>query len=112
MCQANQRGLLVVELGYRPFTLSKSFFIGSQSYSASVFDLHDGEFQDISQSLLTVLGMNVAGNSFVGVDLPGTQPNAQFAPSDDLWVMYYQLGLFMPLFRIRGNPNHSAAPWD
>ena len=55
-----------------------------------------------------MLSIGVAGHPFGGADIPGYK----LKPSDDLWVMMYQLGMFYPFFRAHNEINYQdREPW-
>ena len=46
-----------------------------------------------------LLNLGLGGMPFVGADIPGFAGN----PSEELYVLFYQLGVFYPFFRAHGH---------
>ena len=94
----------------RPFVLTRSFFLGSQKFgtywTGDNFSV-DGE---VYGSLKMILSMGLAGIPFGGSDIPGFTGD----PSEELFIRFYQLGMFYPFFRahddIKGHAQHRE-PW-
>jgi alpha-glucosidase (family GH31 glycosyl hydrolase) len=92
----------------RPFVLTRSFFFGSQRYGAMWTGDSLTEYWCVPASVSMLLQLGVTGIVFGGTDLPGFEGN----PTDDLFVQFYQLGVFMPFFRAHaGINNPNREPW-
>ena len=53
------------------------------------------EFGELKGSLGMLLQLGNAGNPFGGADVPGFSG----VPTEELWIMFYQLGMYFPFFR-------------
>ena len=55
-----------------------------------------------------LLALNIAGFSFVGIDIPGFYG----MPSDQLQVLFYKLSVFYPLMRVHNHiETQGREPW-
>jgi mannosyl-oligosaccharide alpha-1,3-glucosidase len=98
--QATWRGLLNRDGGQlRPFALTRSYFFGSQRYSAMWTGDSQTNYENAEMSVNQLLTLGVSGIVFGGCDLPGFFGE----PSDDLAVQFYQLGVFYPFMRAHTN---------
>ena len=52
-------------------------------------------YDDVPLSMNMLLSLGVSGIVFGGSDLPGFNG----VPDDDIYVQFYQLGVFFPFFR-------------
>ena len=96
MQRSTYQGLLKRDRGQqRPFTLTRSFFLGSQRYGAMWTGDSQNLYSDIPMALNQLLSLGVSGIPFTGSDLP----NFFGVPEDDLWVQAYQFGMYMPFMR-------------
>jgi len=83
----------------RPFVLSRSFWLGSQRYSGFWTGDSQTNFENVEMSVNQLLTLGLTGQIFGGCDIPGFYGE----PSDDLFVQFYQLGIFYPFFRAHNN---------
>ena len=101
----------------RPFVLSRSFFLGSQRYGAIWTGDASSTYESVEASVNMLLTLGVTGIVFGGGDIPGFYG----APFDDLFVQFYQVGMYYPFFRAHNilpgnfedsNDNYSRRePW-
>jgi alpha-glucosidase len=110
MNRAAYEGLLAREPGRRPFILSRSGWAGGQRYAWTwTGDMRTG-WDNLRQSLSTVLGLGLSGYPFAGPDIGGFSGEP---PSAELFIRWFQLASFLPFFR-----THSAwylprrEPWE
>ncbi len=94
----------------RPFILSRSGWAGGQRYAWTwTGDMRTG-WDNLRQTLATVLGLGLSGFPFAGPDIGGFSGQP---PSAELFVRWFQLASFLPFFR-----THSAwylprrEPWE
>lgn len=65
-------------------------------------------YDDVPLSMNMLLSLGVSGIVFGGSDIPGFNG----IPDDDLFVQFYQLGVFYPFFRAHaGKDNQMREPW-
>jgi alpha-glucosidase (family GH31 glycosyl hydrolase) len=107
--RATFQGLLRRDRGQqRPFLLSRSFFFGSQRFGAVASGSNHAKFEDVELSVNMLLSMGVSGIVNAGHDVPGYSG----VPSDDLFVQFYQLGVYMPFFRANAKKgSEMREPW-
>ena len=109
--RATFQGLLRRDRGQqRPFLLSRSFFFGSQRYGVVSAGSNHADFEDVELSVNQLLSMAVSGIVNAGHDVPGYRG----VPSDDLFVQFYQLGVYYPFFRAnseKGSGPEMREPW-
>lgn len=107
--RATFQGLLRRDRGQqRPFLLSRSFFFGSQRYGAVAAGSNHTNFEDVELSVNSLLALGVSGIVNAGHDVPGYSG----VPSDDLYVQFYQLGVYYPFFRANSEKGFEMRePW-
>lgn len=107
--RATFQGLLRRDRGQqRPFLLSRSFFFGSQRYGTVAAGSNHAKFEDVELSVNMLLSLGVAGIINAGHDVPGYAG----VPEDDLFVQFYQLGVYMPFFRANSEKGFEMRePW-
>lgn len=92
----------------RNFVLTRSFFTGSQKYGAYWTGDNTATVEEVQGSIYTLLSTGVSGMFFGGSDIPGYQG----VPSQDLYIQFYQLGMFYPFFRAHCSiDNTDREPW-
>ena len=92
----------------RPFVLTRSFFLGSQKFGAYWTGDNRSIYSELDGSMTMILQLGNAGHPFGGSDVPGFYG----MPTEELWVMFYQLGAYYPFFRAHTHidfPNRE--PW-
>ncbi len=105
----NIYGLLMNQAGYdalhkyapdkRPWIFSRSGWAGLQRYAWNWTGDVETSWEALRQTIPTILGLGLSGHSFSGVDIGGFSGS----PSADLYLRWFQLATFLPLFR-----THSA----
>lgn len=107
--RATYQGLLKRDRGQqRPFLLSRSFFLGSQRYGTLAGGSNHANFEDVAMSINMLLSLGVSGIVNAGYDVPGYAG----VPEDDLYVQFYQLGVYYPFFRANARKgNEMREPW-
>lgn len=83
----------------RPFVLTRSYFLGSQRYSGMWTGDSQANTENVEMSVQNLLSLGVSGIVFGGCDIPGFYGT----PTDDLFVQFYQLGVFYPFMRAHNN---------
>ncbi|MEV5510574.1 glycoside hydrolase family 31 protein [Streptomyces orinoci] len=109
MTRAAYEGLRVLRPAERPFLFSRSGWAGMQRYGGTWSgDVATG-WPGLRASLALVLGLGLCGVPYSGPDIGGFTGS----PSPELYLRWFQLGSFLPLFR-----THSAIstgrrePWE
>ncbi|XP_065094269.1 neutral alpha-glucosidase AB-like [Ochlerotatus camptorhynchus] len=93
---------------YRPFVLTRSFFAGSQRYSAVWTGDNTAGWDHLRLSIKMCLSLSVSGISFVGADVGGFFEH----PSAELISRWYQLAAFQPFYRSHANQDTPRRePW-
>ena len=92
----------------RPFVLTRSFFVGSQRYGAYWTGDNVAEYGELKGALEMILQLGNAGHPFGGADVPGFFGE----PTDELFIMFYQLGMYFPFFRAHSEIQYQKRePW-
>lgn len=92
----------------RPFLLSRSGFAGIQRYAGTWSGDIGTAWEGLRISLTFTLGLGLSGMPYSGPDIGGFDAH----PTDELYVRWFQLGAYLPFFRV-----HCAAalparePW-
>ncbi|MET9417774.1 glycoside hydrolase family 31 protein [Streptomyces klenkii] len=109
MARAGHEALCELRPAERPFLFSRSGWAGMQRYGGTWSgDVATG-WPGLRASLALVLGLGLCGVPYSGPDVGGFSG----FPSPELFVRWFQLGAYMPLFR-----THSAItagrrePWE
>jgi len=79
----------------RPFTLTRSYYAGSQRLGAMWTGDNQAVWSHLAASIPMILTHNIAGFPFGGADVGGFFGN----PSKELLTRWYQAGAFYPFFR-------------
>ncbi|XP_012164345.1 neutral alpha-glucosidase AB isoform X1 [Bombus terrestris] len=79
----------------RPFTLVRSFFAGSQRYTAMWTGDNTGDWDHLRVSYPMCLSLAVSGMSFCGADVAGFFKN----PDSELFIRWNQAGAWLPFYR-------------
>jgi alpha 1,3-glucosidase len=103
------RGLLKRDSNTRrPFVLTRSFFLGSQKFGTYWTGDNRAVYDELQGSVSMILQLGNAGHPFGGSDVPGFYGE----PTEDLWVMFYQLGMYYPFFRAHTHIDYpNREPW-
>ncbi|MET9957127.1 glycoside hydrolase family 31 protein [Streptomyces sp. NPDC006339] len=109
MARAGYEGLCALRPEERPFLFSRSGWAGMQRYGGTWSgDVATG-WPGLRASLALVLGLGLCGVPYSGPDVGGFDGD----PSPELFLRWYQLGAWLPLFR-----THAAfdagrrEPWE
>lgn len=86
---------------YRPFILTRSFFAGTQKYSAIWSGDSGSKWTDLAIQGPMALTTSLCGISFCGGDVGGFMGD----PSQECAVRWYQAGSFMAYFRAHSDMN-------
>lgn len=114
----NLYGFLMTQAGYeaiqeyspnkRPWIFSRSGWAGLQRYAWSWTGDIDSTWESLKQTIPTILGLGLSGHTFSGVDIGGFSGN----PSAELYLRWFQLAAFLPLFRTHSAVGTEARePW-
>ncbi|MEV7471667.1 TIM-barrel domain-containing protein [Streptomyces kronopolitis] len=109
MARAGFDGLSELRPDERPFLFSRSGWAGLQRYGGSWSGEVATDWPGLRASLSLVLGLGLCGVPYSGPDIGGFSGQ----PSPELYLRWFQLGAFLPLFR-----THSAwgagrrEPWE
>jgi len=110
MHKASYNGLLWrnKDQNIRPHVLSRSFFAGSQKYTAIWTGDTRATWPYLQATVPMLLSLSLCGISFCGGDVGGFIGD----PEPELAVRWYQLGTFMPYFRGHSECNcKRREPW-
>jgi len=92
----------------RHFTLSRSFFAGTQRYAAIWTGDNMAKWSHLEASVPMLLTCGLAGMTFSGADVGGFF----FNPDTELLVRWYQVGAFYPFFRAHAHiETKRREPW-
>ncbi|MFI9024485.1 glycoside hydrolase family 31 protein [Streptomyces sp. NPDC053560] len=109
MARAGYEGLCELRPEERPFLFSRSGWAGMQRYGGTWSgDVATG-WPGLRASLSLVLGLGLCGVPYSGPDIGGYSE----VPSAELYVRWFQLGAYLPLFRT--HCAHDAGrrePWE
>lgn len=89
--------------GHRPFILTRSFFAGSQRFSAVWTGDNMARWNHLRATVPMSLSISMAGIPFVGADVGGFFNNPE---SEELYIRWFQAGAFQPFFR--AHAHHDA----
>ncbi|MEU0690519.1 glycoside hydrolase family 31 protein [Streptomyces uncialis] len=109
MARAGYEGLLRLRPGERPFLVSRSGWAGLQRYGGTWSgDVATG-WAGLRASLSLVIGTGLCGVPYSGPDVGGFTGD----PSPELYLRWFQLGAYMPLFRTRSESRAGRRePWE
>ena len=92
----------------RPFVLTRSFFVGSQKYGAYWTGDNRCLYSEIKGAMNMIIQVGNAGQIFGGSDLPCFYG----MPTEEMWIMFMQLGMYEPFFRAHTNELYlNREPW-
>ncbi|MFI8964522.1 glycoside hydrolase family 31 protein [Streptomyces sp. NPDC053493] len=109
MAQAGYEGLRMLRPEERPFLFTRSGWAGMQRYGGTWSGDVSSGWPGLRASLALVLGLGLCGVPYSGPDVGGFDGH----PSPELFLRWYQLGAWLPLFR-----THAAfdagrrEPWE
>ncbi|MDQ0797606.1 glycoside hydrolase family 31 protein [Streptomyces sp. B1I3] len=109
MARAGHNGLRRLRPGERPFLVSRSGWAGVQRYGGTWSgDVATG-WPGLRASLALVLGLGLCGVPYSGSDVGGYDGT----PSPELYLRWFQLGAYLPLFRTRAAARAGRRePWE
>ncbi|WP_237405457.1 glycoside hydrolase family 31 protein [Actinacidiphila reveromycinica] len=97
MARAGYEGLRELRPDTRPLVFSRSGWAGMQRYGGTWSgDVATG-WEGLRTSLALVLGLGLCGVPYSGPDVGGSTGT----PSPELYLRWFQLGAYLPLFRTR-----------
>lgn len=107
--KASYKGLLKRDNNeLRPFTLTRSWFMGSQRFGAYWTGDNTATMEELSGAIIMIMQNGISGHPFGGADIPGFVGDAD----DDLFIMFYQLGTYLPFMRAHSDiHNPFREPW-
>ncbi len=109
MAQAAHDALTTGTGRERPFILSRAGWAGQQKYSWIWTGDSESTWEELRQTVATVLGLSLSGIPYTGSDIGGFSGS----PSSELFLRWFQMSSFLPFFR-----THSAKgfpmrePWN
>jgi alpha-glucosidase len=95
MARAAYEGLRRLRPDRRPWVFSRSGWAGMQRYAWAWTGDTVSTWPMLRQTLTTILGLGLSGIGFAGPDIGGYHGD----PSPELYVRWFELGAFLPLFR-------------
>ncbi|MFC9282200.1 glycoside hydrolase family 31 protein [Streptomyces collinus] len=109
MARAGYEGLRELSPHERPFLFSRSGWAGAHRYGGTWSgDVATG-WPGLRASLSLVLGLGLCGVPYSGPDVGGYDG----APSPELYLRWFQLGAYLPLFRTHAGPRAGRRePWE
>ncbi len=110
MNRAGYEGLRRLDPQQRPFILSRSGWAGGQRYAWTwTGDTRSG-WDNLRQTLQSVLGLGLSGFPFAGSDVGGFSGEP---PSTELFIRWFQLASFLPFFRTHNTSYMPPRePWE
>ncbi|MFF5029103.1 glycoside hydrolase family 31 protein [Streptomyces collinus] len=109
MARAGYEGLRQLSPHERPFLFSRSGWAGAHRYGGTWSgDVATG-WPGLRASLSLVLGLGLCGVPYSGPDVGGHDG----VPSPELYLRWFQLGAYLPLFRTHAGPRAGRRePWE
>ncbi|NEB92230.1 glycoside hydrolase family 31 protein [Streptomyces bauhiniae] len=108
MARAAYEGLRELAPEERPFVLSRSGWAGTQRYGGIWSGDVGTGWPALRASLSLVLGLGLCGVPYSGTDVGGPGGDA----SPELYLRWFQLGAYLPLFRTRTGARAGREPWE
>ncbi|GGX87569.1 glycoside hydrolase family 31 protein [Streptomyces fructofermentans] len=109
MARAAFEGLRELAPQERPFVLSRSGWAGMQRYGGTWSGNVATGWPGLRASLSLVLGLGLCGVPYSGPDVGGFDGD----PSPELYLRWFQLGAYLPLFRTHAGPRAGRRePWE
>lgn len=106
---AGYEGLRRLRPDERPFLFSRSGWAGMQRYGGTWSGDVETGWPGLRASLSLVLGLGLCGVPYSGPDVGGFTGN----PSPELFLRWYQLGAYLPLFRTHAAIDAGRRePWE
>ncbi|MGW5781499.1 glycoside hydrolase family 31 protein [Streptomyces sp. NPDC003863] len=109
MARAGYEGLCRLRPDERPFLFSRSGWAGMQRYGGTWSGDVSTGWPGLRASLSLVLGLGLCGVPYSGPDVGGFDGS----PSPELFLRWYQLGAWLPLFRTHAAIDAGRRePWE
>lgn len=109
MTRATFEGLAKLREGERPFVFTRSTWAGGQQFAAVWTGDAPSDWEALSQSMRTLLGMSVSGLNMVGTDLGGFSGDTE----PELFWRWLQAHVLTPVFRIHTDiQTADQEPWS
>ncbi|MET9668547.1 glycoside hydrolase family 31 protein [Streptomyces sp. NPDC006475] len=109
MARAGYEGLRQLRPAERPFLFSRSGWAGMQRYGGTWSGDVSTGWPGLRASLSLVLGLGLCGVPYSGPDIGGFDG----APSPELYLRWFQLGAYLPLFRTHAAIDAGRRePWE
>jgi alpha-glucosidase len=109
MARAGFEGLRRLRPDERPFLFSRSGWAGMQRYGGTWSGDVATSWPGLRASLALVLGLGLCGVPYSGPDVGGFDGS----PSPELYLRWYQLGAYLPLFRTHAAIDAGRRePWE
>ncbi|MEV5971313.1 glycoside hydrolase family 31 protein [Streptomyces sp. NPDC051921] len=109
MARAGYEGLRALRPEERPFLFSRSGWAGMQRYGGTWSGDVSTGWPGLRASLALVLGLGLCGVPYSGPDVGGFDGS----PSPELFLRWYQLGAWLPLFRTHAAIDAGRRePWE
>ncbi|MBC9718557.1 glycosyl hydrolase [Streptomyces sp. TRM66268-LWL] len=109
MARAAYEGLCELRPKERPFLFSRSGWAGLQRYGGTWSGDVETSWAGLRASLSLVLGLGLCGVPYSGPDVGGFDGR----PSAELYLRWFQLGAWLPLFRTHSAMNAGRRePWQ
>ena len=109
MARAGFEGLRRLRPDERPFLFSRSGWAGMQRYGGTWSGDVASDWPGLRASLALVLGLGLCGVPYSGPDVGGWDGS----PSPELYLRWYQLGAYLPLFRTHAAIDAGRRePWE
>lgn len=95
MTEATRAGLAAAAPDERPFVLTRSTHLAGARFAATWTGDNQSRWEDLAWAVPMILRLGLCGQPFAGADLGGFLG----APSEELFVRWYELAAFMPFAR-------------
>ncbi|GAA2431230.1 TIM-barrel domain-containing protein [Streptomyces macrosporus] len=111
MARAGFEGLRGLRPHERPFLVSRSGWAGLQRYGGTWTDQAETGWEGLRAALAQVIGLGLCGVPYCGSDVGGGPGTPR--PSPELYLRWFQLGAYLPLFRTHSGPGSGRRePWE
>ncbi|SFK87147.1 glycoside hydrolase family 31 protein [Streptomyces pini] len=111
MARAGFEGVRGLRPHERPLLLSRSGWAGLQRYGGTWTDQTSAGWEGLRDALAQVIGLGLCGVPYCGADVGG--PAGSPRPSPELYLRWFQLAAYLPLFRTPAVPGSGRRePWE
>ncbi|GAA3764413.1 hypothetical protein GCM10023082_66630 [Streptomyces tremellae] len=107
MARAAFEGLGALRPDERPFVVSRAGWAGTQRYGGAWSGGEAAGWAGLRASLARVLGLGLCGVPYAGSDVGGSRG----AVPPELYLRWFQLAAYLPLFRTSGAAGAPREPW-